>query len=132
MVFDWREFLLFAHELRNEAQESKQRTSVGRAYYYAYNVALAEAKRLGYNPNRPSTLGLHKRLWSWCQSHNNADIVALGDSGNTLHLRRIEVDYKVATSASLQQVVQKQLDEARDFELLLAQISNKQAPPPLP
>ncbi len=132
MAFDWREFFLFAHELRNEPQESKQRTAIGRAYYYVYNVALIEAGKLGYNPNFPSKAGLHKRLWSWCQSHGNTDIVALGDSGNTLHARRIEADYKPATPASLQQAVQKQLDEAREFELLLAQIGNKQAPPPLP
>jgi len=48
MPFDWRDFLLFAHELRNESLESKRRTSIRRAYYYIYNVALVEAKKLGY------------------------------------------------------------------------------------
>lgn len=132
MAFDWRDFLLFAHELRNETQESKQRTAIGRAYYYVYNVGLTEAKKLGYNPNAPSKVGTHKRLWSWCQAQRNSDIVALGDSGNTLHARRISVDYKSVTQAGLRQDVQKQLDEARDFEILLAQITRQLPPPPLP
>ncbi len=49
MAFDWRDFFLFAHELRNEKQESKQRSAIGRAYYYIYNAAKIEAKRLGFD-----------------------------------------------------------------------------------
>lgn len=68
MAFDWREFFLFAHELRHEAAESKQRTAIGRAYYYAYNVARIEAKKLGFDENDPSSrgMGLHQKLWDWC------------------------------------------------------------------
>ena len=61
MAFDWREFLIFANELRYEADESKQRTSIGRAYYYVYNIALVEATNLGFSPHGP---GIHKRLWT--------------------------------------------------------------------
>ena len=132
MPFDWRDFLLFAHELRHETQESKQRTAIGRAYYYVYNVALSEARKLGYNPNAQSSVGLHKKLWSWCQAQPSADIVELGDSGSTLHARRISVDYRLATSLGLRNDVQKQLDEARAFEILLAQICRTIPPPPLP
>ena len=129
MPFDWRDFLLFAHELRKEAQESKQRTAIGRAYYYVYNAALIEARKLGYNPNTPS----HKRLWSWYQAHQaNADVVALGISGITLQARRTSADYNLASLTSLQQDLQKQLDEAREFEILLAHIANTPPPPPLP
>jgi len=69
MAFDWRDFFLFAHELRKELDESKQRTSIGRAYYYAYNAALIEAKKLGFNPNDPSLsrFGVHQKLWMWCR-----------------------------------------------------------------
>jgi hypothetical protein len=48
MAFDWRDFFLFAHQLRHEQQESIQRTAIGRAYYYAFNVALVEARKLGW------------------------------------------------------------------------------------
>jgi hypothetical protein len=134
MAFDWRDFLVFAHELRNEGFESKRRTSIGRAYYYIYNVALIEAKKLGYNPYSNSHLkgGVHKKLWTWCQSHTDADVVALGVSGSTLHARRISVDYNQPSPASVQQDVQKQLRDARDFEILPAQIVKRPPPPPLP
>ncbi len=62
MAFDWREFFLLAHELRNEPAESKQRTAIGRAYYYAYHAAKVEAKKLGFNEDDPSlrNMGLHR------------------------------------------------------------------------
>jgi|ERR1035438_7260009 hypothetical protein len=134
MAFDWREFFLFAHELRNEPEERKQRTAIGRAYYYVYNAAKIEAQKLGFNEKDPSLrrMGLHQRLWSWCQNHNNPDIVTLGDSGNTLKARRTSADYYALPSPPALQTVQKQLDETRDFEVLLAQITNTNPPPPLP
>ncbi len=134
MAFDWREFFLLAHELRNEQLESKQRTAIGRAYYYAYNAAKIEAKKLGFNENDQSLrrMGLHQRLWSWCLNHNNPDLVILGDSGNTLKARRTSADYNTQPSPPSLPTVQQQLDETRDFEVLLAQIAKISAPPPLP
>src|ERR1035438_9806764 len=101
MAFEWRDFLLFADELRNEAQESKQRTAIGRAYYYAYNVGFVEAKKQGYRGG-----GSHKNLWKWCMQHQNLAFVELGDSGNTLYTRRLTVDYVAATPPSLREEVQ--------------------------
>ena len=40
MPFDWREFLIIAHELRTDRRESAQRTCLGRAYYYVYHLPL--------------------------------------------------------------------------------------------
>jgi len=134
MAFDWREFFLLAHELRNEPAESKQRTAIGRAYYYAYHAAKVEAKKLGFNEDDPSlrNMGLHQRLWRWCLNHNNPDMVTLGDAGNTLKARRTSVDYNALPSPPSLPTVQKQLDETRDFEVLLAQIMSASPPPPLP
>jgi len=89
MAFDWRDFFLFAHEVRNETDEAKQRTSVGRAYYYAYNAALIEAEKLGFKPKAPlprnKNAGVHQRLWDWYLSQTgNQDLIDLGDSGNAL------------------------------------------------
>jgi hypothetical protein len=140
MAFDWRDFFLFAHELRNETDESKQRTSVGRAYYYAYNAALIEAQKLGFNPNAPAPRipgkkpsGVHQKLWDWCMSQTgNQDLINLGDSGNTLKGRRTAADYKIAQTILITtRLVQQQLDETRDFEVLLAQIAKASPPPPL-
>jgi len=141
MAFDWRDFFLFAHEIRNDTDESRQRTSIGRAYYYAYNAALIQAKKLGFNPNAPAPgmprkklPGVHQRLWDWCMSQtNNQNLIDLGDSGNTLKGRRTAADYKIApTMLITPQLVQQQLNETRDFEVLLAQIAKASPPPPLP
>ncbi len=139
MAFDWRDFFLFAHQLRNETDESKKRTSIGRAYYYAYNAALIEAQKLGFNPNalgipgkKPG--GVHQKLWDWYMSQTgNQDFINLGDSGNTLKGRRTAADYKIAPTILITpQLVQQQLDETRDFEMLLAQIAKASPPPALP
>lgn len=141
MAFDWRDFFKFAHELRNETDEGKQRTSIGRAYYYAYNAALIEAQKLGFNPDAPAprvpgkrTPGVHQKLWDWCMRQTgNQDLIDLGDSGNTLKGRRTAADYKIVPTIQItSQLVQQQLDETRDFELLLAQIANTSPPLPLP
>ena len=135
MSFDWREFFLLAHQLRNETEEGKQRTSIGRAYYYAYNAALIEAKNRGFNPKARSRRdrGVHQKLWSWyLRQAGNQDLVILGDSGNTLKGRRTDADYHVAPQTPITpQLVQKQLDETRDFELLLAKVAQTTPPPTL-
>lgn len=138
MAFDWRDFFLLAHELRIETEESKQRTSIGRAYYYAYNTALIEAKKLGFNPMasspRNKQAGVHQKLWDWYLGQGgNQDLIDLGDSGNTLKGRRTTVDYyRFPFPALSQTLVKQQLDETRDFEILLARITQTPAPPPLP
>ncbi len=135
MSFDWREFFILAHDLRNETEECKQRTSIGRAYYYAYNAALNEAKNRGFNPNARSgkAKGVHQKLWRWYQCQGNQDLIALGDSGNTLKGRRTDADYYVVPQRPITpQLVQKQLAETRDFELLLAKVAQTTPPPALP
>ena len=77
MPFDWREFLIIAHELRTDQRESVQRTCLGRAYYYAYNLGLEMARQMHWpEPQR----SLHRELWKWCQNHADANIKNLGNS----------------------------------------------------
>ena len=54
--------------------------------------------------------------------HSDLDVKTLGDSGNTLKAQRTRADYNAVSSPS-SSTVQKQLDETRDFEILLAHIS---------
>ena len=133
MEFDWREFLLLAHRLRHIGadNEADHRTAVGRAYYYAYNEALAEGRKLGYNPNAPSRLGVHRRLWQWYSSYPDPQVAALGVMGATLHARRIEADYHGDMSGDIRWQVQRQLEDTREFEILLARVADRPEPPPL-
>jgi len=77
MAFNWREFFLLAHELRKETQESKRRTSIGRAYYYVYNIALVEAQKRGYSHKMPLLEHFHvncNQLWKFSADANAEDV----------------------------------------------------------
>lgn len=75
MPFDWREFLIVAHQLRNDPSEGVQRTCLGRAYYYVYHLGLAEARALNFRGQLP---GLHRKLWDWRQKHTDPSIKRMG------------------------------------------------------
>ena len=125
MPFDWREFLIIAHELRNDRREGVQRTCLGRAYYYVYNLGLKMARQMNWPEPRRS---LHRALWAWCQSQSDANIRRLGIWGTQMYSFRIDSDYK-DRPLSDPQAVEKQLSRARDFEVCVAQ-QNRQTPPP--
>ena len=75
MPFDWREFLIIAHELRNDEREGARRTCLGRAYYYVYNLGLKAARQRHWpEPN----FSLHRALWDWCQKQSDTNIKMLG------------------------------------------------------
>src|SRR3989442_11919046 len=128
MPFDWREFLIIAHELRQDTRESVQRTCLGRAYYYAYNLGLEMAQQMHWQPPRRST---HKALWDWCQSHSDENIRNLGILGSLMHSLRIDSDYRVRPLSD-RQAVEKQLIRARDFEIGVAQQKGQTPPSALP
>jgi len=55
MPFDWREFLIVAHGLRNDNREGVQRTCLGRTYYYVYNLGLMKARAINFWQEARST-----------------------------------------------------------------------------
>jgi hypothetical protein len=126
MPFDWREFLIIAHELRNQASEGAQRTSLSRAYYYVFNLGLNHATRLGFRSTRNSPL--HKQLWDWYNRQTNPDIRQMGFTGNRMRSFRVQADYHNSIP-DLAVKVRRQLESAQEFETLVAQ-SNGQPPPP--
>ena len=125
MPFDWREFLIVAHALRNDPSEGVRRTCPGRVYYYVYNVSLANARAMGITGKIP---GLRKQLWDWCQKHKNLNIKQIGLDGLRMHSLRIDADYKDSPIPNLAREVTTQLSRAQDIEGLLA-LSNGQTPP---
>ena len=128
MPFDWREFLIVAHRLRNDTSEGAQRTCLGRAYYYAYNHGLAKARAMNFTGQMPS---LHKQLWSWCQNHQDPIIKRMGVEGSRMHSFRIDADYEPVSIQNLAGRLQKQFSRAQVFEGLVAQSNGQQPPPPL-
>jgi hypothetical protein len=127
MPFDWREFLIVAHGLRNDNREGVQRTCLGRTYYYVYNLGLIKARAINFTGKKP---GLHTKLWDWCQKHSDPTIKQLGVLGPRLYSLRIAADYNDAPISNLAAEVRTQLSRAQVFEGLVAQ-SNGQTPPPV-
>jgi hypothetical protein len=125
MPFDWRGFLIVAHRLRNDTDEGAQRTCLGRAYYYVFNLGLTKARATRFTGTMP---GLHKQLWDWCQRHHDPTIRRMGVYGLRMHSLRIDADYKATPIANLAREVKTQLSRAQAFEVLVAQ-SDGQAPP---
>jgi len=125
MPFDWREFLIIAHELRNQTSEGGQRTCLGRAYYYVYNLGLGKATKLGFTRNPKSSA--HRQLWDWCQNQTDPDIKQMGVTGNRMKSFRVSADY-YDSIPDLAAKVKLQLERAQEFETLVAK-SNGQPPP---
>lgn len=129
MPFDWREFLIVAHSLRNETGEGVQRTCLGRAYYYVYNLGLQRARAINFAGHAP---GLHTKLWDWCQKHNDPAIKFLGIHGFRMYSLRIDADYRDAPIPNLAPEVKVQLSRAQRFEAVVAQSTGNAPRPPLP
>lgn len=128
MPFDWREFLLVAHELRNDSRESIRRTCLGRTYYYIYNLGLIKARSLNFRETPP---GLHKKLWTWCQKQTDPNIRKMGAYGLRMLSLRHDADYENSPIPNLAGEVRTQLSRAQKFEELVSQINGQRPPTPL-
>jgi hypothetical protein len=127
MPFDWRQFLIVAHELRNDSRESVQRTSLGRAYYYVYNLGLINARRQGYRWIRGAG-GSHQQLWNWFQNHSDPIIKQMGIEANRMHSKRLDSDYEDARIPNIASEVKTQIARAQTFESTVHRQRNQ--PPP--
>jgi hypothetical protein len=127
MPFDWRGFLIVAHGLRNDGSEAIQRTSLGRAYYYVYNLGKAHAA-LNHFSMIQGRGGMHKQLWDWFQNHSDPTIRQMGIDANRMHSLRISADYKDAPIPSIASEVKRQITKAQAFETLMA-TKNGRTPP---
>jgi len=128
MPFDWRDFLIVAHELRNDAREGVQRTCLSRTYYYVYHLGLSKARATHFTGQRP---GLHSRLWHWCENHSDPTIKQMGIDGLRMYSLRIDADYKDSPIPTLVREVKTQLTRAQTFEALVAQSDGQTPPTPL-
>jgi hypothetical protein len=130
MAFDWRDFLVVAHEQRNDQREGIQRTSLGRAYYYVYNLGLTKATTQNFSMRRGQG-GSHRQLWDWFQKHSDMTIRQMGVEANRMYSNRISADYNDAPIPTAAYEVKLQLRRAQKFETLMAQINGQQPPTPL-
>ena len=128
MAFDWRLFLIVAHELSNDTREAVHRTCLSRTYYYIYHLILIKAQALRFSETPPN---LHSKLWSWCEHHSDQDIRKLGLYGNRLYSFRISADYKSGGIPNIAGEVRMQLERAQMLEGIVARLNGQQPPPAL-
>ena len=68
MQFDWNQYLTLANKLAlSSGDEASLRSAISRAYYCAFNLALAKAKINGYRPKSDETV----EPMSFCGSYTD-------------------------------------------------------------
>jgi hypothetical protein len=60
-AFEWLQYLTVAEELGARPDEAALRSSISRAYYYVYHLALTRAESNAYRPERGEST--HVQLW---------------------------------------------------------------------
>lgn len=140
MPFDFNEFLTLAVELSARNDEAAQRSSISRAYYSAYHLALTRAEtQVGSYKRRkdPNRIARHKEktshVWCWLQFIETNDVACnqLGVNADRMKRRRHIADYEKADDPNLAAQVQRQIIEARQFQAdIAAQAANLPSPRP--
>jgi len=131
MPFDFNEFLTLAEELAGKGDDASKRSSISRAYYTAYHLAFPRAET-NVGPHRrrkdPNRLQQHKDLsthaWCWQQyiDTNDANCQQVGLDGDRMKKRRHTADYDRNDIANLDAEVQRQIEDARQFQADIAAI----------
>jgi uncharacterized protein (UPF0332 family) len=117
---DWSEYLRLAEELgERRGDEAALRTSISRAYYYVYHLALKRAETNNFRAQRgePS----HVQLWRVFSENPDAECRRLGDLGSRLKENRRRADYDTVFVRAADDVPTI-LSDARDFALRLSRL----------
>jgi len=124
--FDWSQFLTLAQELARRPQEASLRSSVSRAYYFVYNLALARAARNGFESIRGEST--HVQLWRLYNDSPEGACIALGQIAQRLKEKRERADYS-PVYARIQEEVPQVLTDAQDFAERLASLPDRHPSP---
>jgi hypothetical protein len=122
MPFDFNQFLDLAEELAGRGDEASKRSSISRAYYMAYHLAFPRAEA-NVGPWRKRTnrkLSAHAWCWQQYIDTNDADCQQLGLDGDRMKHRRHTADYDRNDIANLAVEVQRQIEDARQFQADIA------------
>lgn len=112
MPFDWSEYLKLAQELAARNEEACLRSSLSRAYYYVYNLALARAERNGFVSAQGEST--HGQLWRLFSQSPEPECIYLGQVALRLKEKREKADYR-PVYRRIEEEVPQVLSEARDF-----------------
>src|SRR6266700_226997 len=91
-TFNWSGFLNLAQELGARKEEACLRTSLSRAYYYVYNLALSRAERNGFVSVQGEST--HGQLWRLFGESPEPECINLGQISLRLKEKRERAEYK--------------------------------------
>lgn len=123
-AFEWSQYLALAEELGARHDENAIRSSISRAYYYVYHLALTRAEANSYKPERGEST--HAQLWRMFSGSPDPNCNRLAVIGGRLKEKRERADYN-DFYARIAEEVPTLLQDARGFAALLATV-----PPRLP
>jgi uncharacterized protein (UPF0332 family) len=123
-AFDWSQYLALAEELGARHDETALRSSISRAYYCVYHLALTRAEANFYKPERGEST--HAQLWRVFSGSPDPSCKRLALIADRLKEKRVRADYN-DFYARIAEEVPTLLQDARDFAALLAAV-----PPRLP
>jgi len=114
--FDWIGYFELARDLAERDKEACQRSSVSRAYYYVYNIALARAERNGFKVIQGEST--HAQLWRLYSASPEAQCSYLGQIALRLKEKRERADYR-PLYPRIHEEVKGVLEDAQEFALRL-------------
>src|SRR5256885_4471589 len=107
-MFDWKDYLVLAQELRSKPNEAALRSSISRAYYAAFCTALY---RLYPNGSETFSRDSHASLWKEYKQHQGRSFSHIGLRGDRIRKDRQAADYDLEVP-ELEKVADKVLTEA--------------------
>ena len=119
-MFDWQEYLVLAQELRLKETEAALRSSISRAYYAAFCIALYRIHPDGYEAFSQNS---HAALWNEYKQRQGRAFSHIGTRGDRIRKDRQAADYNPEVP-ELAKLADKVLIEAKYIvEYLLARPS---------
>jgi uncharacterized protein (UPF0332 family) len=89
--FDWANYLTLADALEKNQDEASLRSSISRAYYCVYHMALNRAVTNGFTLDRNQPT--HVQVWSFFHGSTDRDCRQLAFYGNRMKRSRVKADY---------------------------------------
>jgi hypothetical protein len=124
--FDWSKYLKLAQELAARKEEACLRSSLSRAYYYVYNLALTRAERNGFVSVQGEST--HVQLWRLFSKSPEPECINLGQIALRLKEKREKADY-MPVYRRIEEEVPQVLADAQAFAARLGKLAPRHPNP---
>jgi uncharacterized protein (UPF0332 family) len=124
--FDWSEYLRLAQELAERNEETCLRTSLSRAYYYVFHLALTRAQQNGFVSTQGESS--HGQLWRLFSLNPDPECITLAQIALRLKEKRERADYD-SVYRRIEEEVPQVLADAQDFATRLGRLAQRHPNP---